>query len=82
MVGLTDFIFHLFPPRETSEMFRHFLLITKTTQSRPNCLFFSFICLIIWQFCCHLFTYHKRLPISAMNYAWYYSQSETDKYLN
>ena len=35
MVGLIDFIFHLFLPRETSEMFDHFLLITKTPQTCP-----------------------------------------------
>ena len=45
MVGLIDFIFHLFLPRETSEMFRHFLLITKTTQPRPLS-FSSFNCLL------------------------------------
>ena len=45
MVGLIDFIFHLFLPRETSEMFRHFLLITKTTQPRPLS-FSSFDCLL------------------------------------
>ena len=53
MIGLIDFIFHLFLPCETSEMFRHFVLITKTTQPRLLSLF-SFNCSIIWQFYCKI----------------------------
>ena len=35
MVGLIDIIRYLFLSRKTSEMFPHFLIITKTTQPRP-----------------------------------------------
>ena len=38
-----------FLPRETSEMFRHFVVTTKTTLPRRQ--FFSVNCSIIWQFC-------------------------------
>ena len=42
-------IVHVFLPRRTSEMFHHFVLPTKTTQSRLQV--FSVNCSIIWQFC-------------------------------
>ena len=43
-------IVYLFLPRETSKMFRCFVLTTKTTQSRPKV--FSVNCSISWKFCC------------------------------
>ena len=52
-----------FIPRETSELFRHFLLTTKTTL--PHLRVFSVNSPIIWQFAARLtsfFTYRKILP--------------------
>ena len=46
-------IVRLFLPRETSEMFRHFVLTTKkTTQPRPHV--FSVNCPVFWQLCCRI----------------------------
>ena len=46
-------IVRLFLPREVSEMFRHFVLKTKTTQPHPQG--FSVNCSIIWEFCCTIY---------------------------
>ena len=43
-------IVRLFLPREMSEMFRHFVLTTKTAHPGPQV--FSVNVSIIWQFCC------------------------------
>ena len=43
----------LFLPREVSEMFRHFVLKTKTTQPHPQV--FSVNWSIIWEFCCTIY---------------------------
>ena len=40
---------HIFP-RETSEMLRHFVLTTKTTQPRRQV--FSLNCSVFWPLCC------------------------------
>ena len=42
-------IVRLFLPREVSEMFRHFVLKTKTTQPHPQVFSVNFS--IIWEFC-------------------------------
>ena len=76
----------LFLPRETSEMFRDFVLTT-TTQPRPRV--FSVNCLDFWQFCCTtdvIFDISQnsskfgRQWLVMMNYAWGFSQSEPEKY--
>ena len=48
--SITDPIVRLFLPRETSQMFHHFEVTTKTTEPRPQV--FSVNGSIIWQFYC------------------------------
>ena len=43
-------IVRLFLPRETSEMFRRFVLTAKTTQPRPRVFLVN--CSVFWQLCC------------------------------
>ena len=80
-------IVRLFLPRETSEMFRLFVLTTKTTQPRPQV--FSVNCSVFWRLCCTIdVIFHMRQNSSKfgrqqlvmMDYAWDLSQSQTEKY--
>ena len=81
-------IVRLFRPRETSEIFRHFVVTTKTTQPRLPVL--SVNGSIIWQFCCTLYGRHFS-HIAKFFQIWStvgsydelcegFSQSETEKY--
>jgi len=80
-------IVRLFLRRETSEVFCHFVLTIKTTQSRPQV--FSINRSKIWQFCCTLdvifhisqnSSKYGRQYLVMINYAQDFSQSETEKY--
>ena len=84
---ILQLIVRLFLPCETTEMFRHFVLTTKRTQPCPK--IFSVICSIIWHFCCTVDVNFQvsqnsskfgRQKLVMINYAWDFSQSETDKY--
>ena len=84
---ILQLIVRLFLPCETTEMFRHFVLTTKRIQLRAQV--FSVICSIIWHFCCTVDVIFQvsqnsskfgRQKLVMINYAWYFSQSETDKY--
>ena len=85
---ILQLIVRLFLPCETTEMFRHFVLTTKRIQPRPQV--FSVICSIIWHFCCTVDVIFQvsqnsskfgRQKLVMINYAWDFSQSQTDKYL-
>ena len=75
-------IVRLFLPRETSEMFRHFVLTTKTTQPLPQV--FTVNCSVFCDYAAQLtsfFTYSSKFGLKElvmMNYAWDFSQSETE----
>ena len=72
---------------ETSKMSRHFVLATKTTQTHPQVFWGNGS--IICQFCCMIevissisqnsFTFGQQYLV-MMNYAWDFSQSDTEKY--
>ena len=69
---LAKLIVHLFLILETSQMFGHFVLTTKTTQPPPQV--FSVNGSIVWQFAALLTfffsTYRKILP-PLVDYSWF-----------
>ena len=70
-------IVRLFLPRGTSEMFRHFVLTTKTTQPLPQV--FTVNCSVFYDYAAQLtsfFTYSSEFGLKElvmMNYAWDFS---------